>query len=119
MAKEKTPAVTEDSWNAYRRLRNDVHALLRDAVLPQIRVTLDAQQTLEDALATDPGALFDPGDRALLLTYHPKSLPPGVKNTLGRMQTKMTAVMQEAIDTDTALVAAGEKPFFGVPLPGV
>lgn len=117
MAKERAPAVTEDSMTAYKRLRDDVHSYLRHGVLPNIGMALKAQDALDEALATDEGNRFDPGDRALLATYHPKSLPNGVKNALNRMKTKMQAVLDEAIDTDTALIAAGEKPFFNVELP--
>jgi hypothetical protein len=116
-ARENVPAVTEKSMTAYKELRQDVHSALKNAVLPGIIKALKAQQALDDALATDPNLIFDTGDRALLLIYHPKSLPVGVKLTLNRMKTKMTAVLQEAIDTDTALIAAGEKPFFNVELP--
>lgn len=117
MAKEKIPSVTENSMLVYKDLRQNVRSSLVHGVLPNIIVALNAQLVLTEALTVDSNSLFDEGDRSLLETYHPKSLPAGVRVALNRMVTKMQAVLDEAVAVDTALVVSGKKPYFNVPLP--
>lgn len=107
------PAVSEASWNRYKRLRDESLNTMRLGVLPHIRSALKAYAVLDNSLTDENGGGYDAGDQAELATYHPL-VTALVAPSIASIQEHMQAILTITAAVDSAFVENGQSPIFGV-----
>lgn len=107
------PAVSEASWNRYKRLRDESLYTMRLGVIPHIKSALAAYASLDDSLIDENGGGYDAGDQAALAEYHPL-VTALVAPSITSIQEHMQAILTITVAVDAAFVANGQAPIFGV-----
>lgn len=105
------PAVSEASWNRYKRLRDESLNTMRLGVLQHIRSALKAYATLDNSLTDENGGGYDVGDQAELATYHPL-VTALVAPSISSIQEHMQAILTITASVDAAFVANGQPALF-------
>lgn len=105
------PAVTEASWNRYKRLRDESLNTMRLGVLPHIKSAQRAYEILDDSLTNENGGGYEESDQAELADYH-ALVTALVAPSIASIQEHMSAILAETAAVDAAFVTAGQSPIF-------
>ena len=105
------PAVSEASWNRYKRLRDESLNTMRLGVLPHIRSALKANDNLDTSLTDENGGGYDVGDQAELAIYHPL-ITVLVAPSIASIQEYMQTILAITSAVDAAFIANGQPPIF-------